>query len=310
MTEQHPHQVAAEAPLANFTLPPAAMLLFGFLAGGAQGFVMRRRVPPARWWILASSLAGFLAACVSIFPTSAAATPAGLLAGWAYAWAVYGAVLGVVLQRISPGHWLVLASLGGWAVAGIVSGAVGWASDVLLVTATDPMLSPLPATARTWSMIGLSAVGAVCGAAGGAFTGAAWVLLSRAPLFPRTTGLRKAEDRRLVNAAGVICGLIAAVGCTYLATLVITDLAQGSVDALDLAIYLLSAIYYAPVCVPALALVAIPLGIAGGHVGLEIGRASGRPGSRPWVWFGAALGGVVGCLLGSLVVFAIGHAVG
>ncbi len=43
--------VGAFAPLAEFTLPPAAMVLFGLLAGGVQGFALRQRVPPARRWI-------------------------------------------------------------------------------------------------------------------------------------------------------------------------------------------------------------------------------------------------------------------
>jgi hypothetical protein len=74
-----------------------------------------------------------------------------------------------------------------------------------------------------------------------------------------------------------------------------------------LTIFFLSALYGTPVCVPTIALVSIPLGIGCGYVGLEIGRASGRPGPRLWVWFGAALGGVAGYVLGSLVAFAIGH---
>jgi hypothetical protein len=89
--------------------------------------------------------------------------------------------------------------------------------------------------------------------------------------------------------------------------LVVTVLTQGSLDPLDLTIAFLSAVYYAPVCIPAIAVVAIPLGIGGGHIGLEIARASGRQDSRPWVWFGAAVGGVAGYVLGSPVAFAIGH---
>ena len=77
--------VGAVAPVAKFTLPPATMLIFGILAGGVHGFAMRRHIPPARWWILASSVAGFLAACVSVMATSLAETSIGLLAGWAYA---------------------------------------------------------------------------------------------------------------------------------------------------------------------------------------------------------------------------------
>jgi len=304
------YRVGAEAPLANFTLPPVAMLIFGLLAGGVPTLALRRQLPSARWWILASSLAGFLAACVSVLSTSLAATSEGLLAGWAYAWAVYGAVFGVMLQRILPSRRLILASLAGWTAAGIVSGAVGWAVDVLLVTATDPALSPLPATSRTWSMAGLVLLGAVSGAIGAAITGAALVLLSRRPVLPQDRGVREAKDTRLVTIAGVITGLIAAVLCTYMAPLVLTMITEGSLESLDLTIYFLNASAGTLLCVPTIGLVSIPLAIGCAYLGLEIGGAIGRPGSRLLVWFGAAVGGVAGYALGYLLAFAIGDIAG
>jgi hypothetical protein len=209
-----------------------------------------------------------------------------------------------MLQRISPRRWFVLAILAGWAVAGIVSGAVGWALDVFLVTDTIPTPSFFDLPSRTWSMNGIAVVGAVCGATGGAITGAALVLLSRVPVLPQDCGVRKAKDTRLVRVAGVISGLIAAVLCAFLAPLVVTVLTGGS---LDLTIYFLSALYGTPLCIPTIALVSIPLSVGCGYVGLEIARASGRPDSRPWIWCGAAVGGVGGYVLGSLVAFAIGH---
>jgi len=296
----------AEAPLADFSLPPMAMIIFGFLAGGVHAFALRRQAPPARWWVLASSLAGFVAALVSLLSTSLAATSVGLLAGWAYGWAVYGAVFGVMLQRIFPSRWLMLASLAGWATAGIVSGAVGWALDVLVVTATDPALSPLPATSRAWSMRGLAVLGAVCGATGAAITGAAIVRLSPTPVLPPGDGERQAKDAKLVNIAGVVSGLIAAALSTYVAPLVVTKLTQGSLDSLDLTIYFFNMLAGTAVCIPTIAVVSIPLAIGCGYAGLEIGRAIGRPHSRLLVWCGAALGGVAGYVLGSLVAFAIG----
>ena len=244
------YRLGAEAPLANFTLPPAAMIIFGLLAGGVSALALRRRIPPAHWWVLASSLAGFIAACASLLPTSFASTPAGLLAGWAYGWAVYGAVFGVMLQRILPSRWLLLASLAGWTVAGVASGAVGLALDVLQVTATDPALTRLPATARTWSMSGLVVLGAVCGATGAAITGAALVRLSRAPVQPDGDDVVQAMDRRRVNLAGVVCGLAAAVLCTYVAPLVVTRLTQGSLDSVDMTLYVFQMLYSSTVCVP------------------------------------------------------------
>jgi hypothetical protein len=216
-------------------------------------------------------------------------------------------VSGIMLQRVSPGHWAMLASIAGWAAAGIVSGAVGLALDVFLVTERIPTPAFFVLPDRTWSMAGLGIMGAVCGATGGAITGAALVLLSRGPVPAQDNGVKQAKDKRLVNAAGVVSGLFAAVLCTYLAPLVVTALAEGSLESLDLTIYFLGAIYRSPVCIPAIAVVTIPLAIGCGWVGLEMGRAVGRTDPWPWVWCGAALGGVAGYLLGSLVAFAIGY---
>jgi hypothetical protein len=127
-------------PMSEYTLPPATMLIFGFLAGGVQGNAFRRQAPPVRRWIQASSLAGLVAALISILPTGLAASSVALYAGWAYAWAAYGAVLGAMLQRFFPGRRLMLASLAGWATAGIVSGAVGCVSDVLRVSGSTELL--------------------------------------------------------------------------------------------------------------------------------------------------------------------------
>jgi hypothetical protein len=95
--------------------------------------------------------------------------------------------------------------------------------------------------------------------------------------------------------------------CTYLAPLVVVALEEGSLESVDSVIYFLGAIYRSPVCIPAIALVTIPLAIGCGHVGLEMARASGRADPRPWIWCGAAVGGVAGYFLGSLVAFAIAH---
>lgn len=302
--------VGSFAPLAKFTLPPAAMMIFGILAGSVQGVALRQQVPQAGRWFSASALAGFVAAWVSVLPTSLTTTSAGLLAAWAYAWAAYGAVLGVMLQRIFPGRWWMLTSLAGWAVAGMVGGAAGWFLDVFQVTATDPALSPLPATSRTWSMAGLALVGAVCGATGGAITGAALVLQSRRPLSrvsgaPQDRGASKAMSRRLTNTAGIVSGLTAAVLCAFVAPLVVTALIEGSLDRLDLTIFFLNAVYHSPVCIATNAVVAIPLGIGGARIGLGIGRAIGKPDSRLLIWVGAAVGGVVGYMLGSLLAFSL-----
>jgi hypothetical protein len=299
----------AVAPVAVFTLPPVAMMLFGFLAGGAQALAWRRRYPPARQWVLAGSLAGILAAGVSIVSTCPAQTSEGLLAGWAYTWAAFGAVSGLMLQRISGHRRLVLASLAGWATAGIASGAVGWALDVFQVTETIPTTGFIDLPSRSWSMAGLGVMGAVCGATGGAITGAALALLSRVPVLPQDGGEAETKETRLVRVAGAVCGLLSALLCSYLAPLVLTVLTEGSLESVDLTYYSFSALYFTPVCLPTIALVSIPLGIACGYLGLEIGRACGRPGSRLLVWCGAAVGGIAGYALGSLVAFSVLHLV-
>jgi hypothetical protein len=282
------------------------MLVFGFLAGGVYAFGLRRQLPPAGRWILASSLAGFVAAGISLLSTGLAETSVGLLAGWAYAWAVYGAVYGAMLQRITPDRRLMLVSLVGWAAAGIVSAAVGWGLDVLQVVPTDPSLTRLPPTSRTWSMGGLAVLGTVCGATGAAITAAALVLRSRVSVLPRAHGVSRAKDTRLVNVAGVICGLLAAALCTSVAPLVGAAVAPGPLDpSVDPTIFFCNFLAGTPVCVPAVAVVSIPLAIGCGHIGLEIGRAKGSPHSRPWVWLGAAVGGVAGILLSLLAVFAV-----
>jgi hypothetical protein len=297
----------AVAPVAVFTLPPVAMIVFGFLAGGIQAFAWRRQYPPARQWVLASSLAGIVAAGVSIVSTCPAQTSAGLLAGWAYAWAAYGAVFGLMLQRISARRRLALASLLGWATAGIVSGAVGWAVDVFQVTETVPTTAFIDLPSRSWSMAGLGVMGAVCGATGGAITGAALVLLSRRPVLPPDGGEAEAKETRLVRVAGAVSGLLSAALCSYIAPLVLTVLTEGSLESVDLVYYPFSALYFTPVCLPTIAIVSIPLSIACGYLGLELGRACGRPGSRLLVWCGAAVGGVAGYVLGSLVAFSAVH---
>ena len=297
------------APVAVFTLPPVAMLLFGFLGGGTQAFAWRRRYPPARQWLLAGSLAGIIAAGVSIVSTLSAQTSEGLLAGWAYAWAAYGAVFGLMLQRISARRRLVLASLIGWATAGMASGAMGWALDVFQVAETVPTTGFIDLPSRTWSMAGLGVMGAVFGATGGAITSAALVLLSQRRVLLPDGGEVESKQARLVRVAGATSGLLSAALCSYLAPLFLTVLTEGSLESVDLTYYSMSALYFTPVCLPTIAVVSVPLSIACGYLGLELGRASGRPGSRLMVWCGAAVGGVAGYVLGSLVAFSVLHLV-
>ena len=190
---------------------------------------------------------------------------------------------------------------------------MGWVSDVLRVSGTAATLFLLPSSlSQTWAIEGLIVVGAVCGATGGAITGAALVLQSRLPLsrvgvLPQDREIAGAKDRRLTNISGAISGLTAAVLGTFVAPLAVTILTQGSLDSLDLTIFFFNMAAGTVLCIPTYAVVSIPLGIGGGRVGLKIGRAVGRPDRRLWVWCGAAVGGVAGYVLCSLVAFAIGH---
>ena len=292
-------------PLSNYTLPPATMLIFGFLAGGVQGFAFSRQLPPVRTWILASSLAGLVAACISILPTGLAASSVGLYAGWAYAWAAYGAVLGVMVQRFLPGRRWMLASLIGWAIASIVSGAVGLVLDVHRISGSTELLFLYSASqSQNWAIDGLLVIGAVCGATGGAITGAALVLQSRRP---RDREMMDAAAKKFTSIAGVVSGLAAALLGTFVAPLKVTLLTQGSLDSPDLTIFFINIAASGVLCIPTYLVVCIPLGIGGARIGLEMARASGRTNVRPWVWSGAVVGGLVGYVLSSLVAFAIGH---
>jgi hypothetical protein len=130
-----------------------------------------------------------------------AASSVGLYAGWAYAWAAYGAVLGVVVQRFLPGRRWMLASLIGWAIASIVSGAVGLVLDVHRISGSTELLFLYSASqSQNWAIDGLLVVGAICGATGGAITGAALVLQSRRPW---DREMVDAADKKLTNLGGV-----------------------------------------------------------------------------------------------------------
>ena len=204
-------------------------------------------------------------------------------------------------------------SLAGWATAGIASGVMGWVSDVMRISGTTELLFVLTASlSRKWSMGGLIAAGALCGAIGGAITGAAVVLQSRRPLplaqvSPQDRETPEAQDRKLTFIAGTISGLAAALLCTFVAPLVVTTLLEGSLESLDVTIFFLNVLAGSPICILTYVVVSIPLGIAGGRAGLAMARARQGTDVRSWVWFGSALGGVAGCALGLLVAFAIGH---
>ena len=77
--------LGAKVPWIGSMLAPVAMPVFGILAGIVQGFALRGLDPTIWRWILASSLAGILAGCVSFFAmvmgVVVIVSPVGLLAG-------------------------------------------------------------------------------------------------------------------------------------------------------------------------------------------------------------------------------------
>ncbi len=112
------------------------------MIGTMQWLVLRRQVPRAGWWVLATAFGWFVGVPVGLTGVGAVGQPRaeaiGLLVMWPLGGAVAGAVLGVmqwlVLRRRVPrAGWWVLASAVGGAVAlavvgagAIIGGALVW----------------------------------------------------------------------------------------------------------------------------------------------------------------------------------------
>jgi hypothetical protein len=186
-----------------------------------------------------------------------------------------------------------------------VSGVVSLLLDVQRISGSTELLFLYSASqSQNWAIDGLLVVGAICGATGGAITGAALVLQSRRP---RDRATVDAADKKLTNIAGVASGLAAALLGTFVAPLQVTLLSQGSLDSPDLLIFFVNIAASGVLCIPTYLVVCIPLGIGGARAGLEIARARGSANVKPWVWCSAVAGGVIGYLLTVLVAFAVGH---
>ena len=92
-------------------------LIIGTFIGIAQGLVVRRRIAPMRWWVLAS-IAGFgvgLAAGEAL-ALNLSAQVAGVLTG-----VIIGTALGiaqwlVLRRRLTQAWWWVLANIAAWGV--------------------------------------------------------------------------------------------------------------------------------------------------------------------------------------------------
>jgi hypothetical protein len=130
---------------------------FGATFGAMQWPVLRRRIPKAGWWVLATTVGGAVATTVG----GAVGGAVGVAVTEAEAVAVGGAVGGamqwlVLRRRISRAGWWVLASTVGWAVGVAVYEAV------------------------LGAVVG-AVLGGVVGAVYGAITGGALVWLLRRP---------------------------------------------------------------------------------------------------------------------------------
>jgi len=135
-------------------------LIIGAAIGIAQGLVVRRRIAPMGWWVLASAL-GF---GVGKFLGESAAGGMPAVVGSLLAGAIIGASVGVA-------QWLVLrgkvTGAGWWLAANIAGWAIGW-SLISLVEGAEGL-----------STVVVYLIGGAGAAAAGIITGIALVGLSR-----------------------------------------------------------------------------------------------------------------------------------
>lgn len=131
--------------------PVVVFAVGGGVAGIMQWFLLRRHIPQAGWWVLASALGGALAGSVSdvgIPPVS---------------FAVVGTVAGImqwfVLRRCIPqAGWWVVASTVGWAVGfpvvDAVSSPVRQAVNASAIPLVSEMVSDIVHIAVLFGMMG------------------------------------------------------------------------------------------------------------------------------------------------------------
>lgn len=135
-------------------------LIIGASIGIAQGLVLRRRIAPMGWWVLASAL-GF---GVGKFLGEALAQGMPVVVGSGLAGAIIGASVGAT-------QWLVLrgkaAEAGWWVAANIVGWVIAW-SLISLVEGAEGV-----------STVMVYLIGGAGAAAAGIITGIALVGLSR-----------------------------------------------------------------------------------------------------------------------------------
>ncbi len=159
----------------HFSGGAVAFVLFGAVAGAsvgiAQWLVLRRHIPGAGWWVLASTVGLPVGFAVGFAVLEAVGLTGGShFSGGAGSLVLFGAVAGA---SVGIAQWLVLRryipGAGWWVLASIVGSAAAFA---VIFTVT----------AGVEETVGYAGGGAVGGALYGAITGAALVWLLRQPI--------------------------------------------------------------------------------------------------------------------------------
>ena len=147
--------------------------MFGAASGIMQWLLLRRHLPQAGWWVLASTLGGALIGAVA--STVRVVDPA---VGFVVAGASFGILQWLVLRRhVSHAGWWLLASPVGWAVSALVVRA---ADRVGVFGAAEGLYRAIALPISETVVLAL--LFGVFGAVSGAITGIVLTWLMRKPI--------------------------------------------------------------------------------------------------------------------------------
>ncbi len=114
------------AHIANIAYPRETNLMLGIGLGAGVGYmqwrVLRQRLSPAGWWVLASAAGVGVPFVVAVVVDELGGPPARIV-GWTVTMASGGTLAGLLQLRVLRPHtlrsgWWVLASTVGWALSG------------------------------------------------------------------------------------------------------------------------------------------------------------------------------------------------